>query len=302
MPEFPEIDAKKPPAELQPIFRDIEQALRVSDVPWLFRMLAHHPKFLGAAWTAIKPILTNQLESAANAVRAKAVAQIAASGSGSDLWAKLKKLNLSEGQLSELAENLLVYHYVSPKLLIITMALSQALAEKPARVASVVVMPTGRGVPVGMPKIKRADSASAGGAAKALQESTSLLDLPAALDLMLALASWPEALSSLWDGLKGAVQSKSYTGILTALEQEALEKTQQLRRRMDLGREELASMGINEAERLEIQKKVDAACGYHLKALFASAQLTLSLCGPEQAALTSEALLLRWALPRRHFA
>ncbi|MBI1729588.1 hypothetical protein HY229_02855 [Candidatus Acetothermia bacterium] len=300
MAQFSEIEESKATPEIQQIFRDVQLALRFSDVPWLFRMLASHPGFLKIAWTAIKPTITDFFESSADQIRSHAISKINSSLSGNNLRAGLKKIMLKEDEINAISENILAYHFVHPKLLLMTTALKDSLAEKPVGVTSIVVRPTGRGVPVGIPRIKRVDVGSATGKAKvALGESAKLQSLPVNSDLMLTLGQWPDALGTLWDNLKIAIQSNKYASLLEETSQSATEGVQHLRRRIDLGREELALVGINEAERLEIIANVTAAQTYYLKSLLDSAYLSLSLAGPEASAMSGEAMLIRWALPRR---
>jgi hypothetical protein len=300
MAQFTEIELSKASPEIQQIFQDVQQALRFSDVPWLFRVLANHPIFLKTAWTAIKPTITDYFESSSDQIRSDTVAEINASFPRNNLRASLKKINLREEQINQISENVLAYHYIHPKLVLITTALKESLAEKPAGVTSNVVRPTGRGVPVGMPHIKRVDAGSATGKAKdVLSESVKLENLPVSSDLWLTLAQWHDALSTLWESIKTAIESSKYAALLEKTSLSATEGVHHRRRRMDLGREELAIVGISEAERSEIISKVGVAQTYYLRSLLDSAYLGLSLAGPEGARMSGEALLIRWALPRR---
>jgi hypothetical protein len=291
---FADLEFDAASEEVQSIYADAKRALRVSNEPWLFRILGSHPKFLDVAWIAIKPILTDMFESSADGIREKAMEIVSESLPGVNARESLKTAGIAEGEIDKISENALVFHYVNPKLALLSSALSDSLAGKPPAVTSKVVMPTGRGIPPGMPCADRADVSSVPQALNEYAASFSLATVP---DLYLNFAKSPHVLKALWDALKEGLEGGAYQLAHTSIQSEIGEATKLLRRRMDLGAGNLSAHGIELAEQTEIRKKIDAAKAVYLRSVGDAAYVALSLAGPEAANLTGEGFMLRWQFP-----
>lgn len=282
------------PEEVLEIYQDIELALRLTDVPWLFKVLGVHPKFLEVSWNALKPLFTDMLDITVDEIRATALQLVNESLPGINGREVLKGAGISENDIATIAEHVLVHHYVTPKLALIATALRDALAGKPPETTSKVVMPSGRGIPPGMPVLERAEASDLSGE---LSEYASAFSLAAVPDLYISLAKWPDALKALWSALKEGLEGGGYQLALSSIESEIGSATKLLRRRMDLGAADLSARGIPESEQAEIRQKAEAAALLYRRAVGDAAYVALAVAGPEDARLTNEGFMLRWQLP-----
>ncbi|OGF54140.1 MAG: hypothetical protein A2Z21_07140 [Candidatus Fraserbacteria bacterium RBG_16_55_9] len=294
--EVPEAEAT---GEIKAIYNDIQGTLQVSTVPWLFRVLAAHPKYFAAMWGAIKPIITNQFEGASDDIRTHAVSPAMPSIQGSDHRARLKGSGYSREKIKEIQDQLLVYHFMNAKLLLIATVLKEASSGETARVRSIVVTPTSRGVPPGMPKVRMADPQKAtGNVAEIFASVQASLELPQVSDEFHTLAAWPEYLELAWGELRRVIQAPTYERLLQEVRQAANRGRQELRRRVDLAPEDLTALGLNDAEQDEIKGKVDFFYRHSPTTVTAVAFWMLALAGPEVAMLSGEELVRQWALPQ----
>ena len=75
--QLSEIWPKAAPARVQPVFEDLRTALRVPDIPFPFRLLAHWPPYLAFAVRQFSPFIRSlAFEAAADALRARAATSI----------------------------------------------------------------------------------------------------------------------------------------------------------------------------------------------------------------------------------
>jgi hypothetical protein len=295
---FPEITEAEATADVKALYEDIQSTLRVSLVPWPFRVLAANPKYFRAVWDALKPTITKQFELAADAIRSHAASQTLQTLVGRDHRAKLRAAGYGGGRVQQVQEHVLVFHYANPKLLLIVAVLKEVLEGRPVPVKSVVVTPTGRGIPPGMPKVKRIDQPT-GKIAEIFSRIEKTFDLPKVSDEFRALAQWPEYLELAWGELQTIVQSDSYARVIEEIKRIAQQKTQEFPRRVDLGREELRAMGFSDTELREIQSLIDTLYRAYPRLVVSVVFLTLALAGPEETMLSGEALLRRWSIPQR---
>ncbi|HVY61613.1 MAG TPA: halocarboxylic acid dehydrogenase DehI family protein [Planctomycetota bacterium] len=118
-PEVPEAEAGP---EVERVYHEARQKLRVTGVPLLFRTWAGFPTFFPRMWDAIRPnIETRAFESAADQLRASAVETAAGLGR---IGASVP---LGESQAYRLRGILDLYHYLNPKLLLVAAAVRLAL-------------------------------------------------------------------------------------------------------------------------------------------------------------------------------
>jgi hypothetical protein len=294
-----EISEGEAPEEIREIYRDVQFALRVSFVPLIFRVLAAHAAFFRHMWGELKPTITDQWEETADGLRGLAVAQALERLPGRDHREQLRKLGYSEGRIEEIQDQLHVYHYVDPKLTLLTMALHEALEGRRVGVRSEVVWPSGRGVPAFMPRVGRVELTEVDGEiAQLFEETKQALGLPMVSDEVRTLAQWPEYFQLAWKDVAEISQQEAYSEIVEAVREEAERAMGELRRRLELRPEDLRRMGIDEAEQAEI-RGVIAALHHAMPILSVHvAYWTLALAGPEEAKLPGEALLRRWSVPR----
>jgi len=293
---FHEIELDSASEAVQEIYKDIKFSLRFNDIPWLFRVLGEHEKFLGPAWAAIKPVLTDAFVQSADELRAESVALCTEALGKSEFTSPLSGSDLDSEAVNLFHEVLLAHHYVNPKLILIAHALRDALADKPPVVKSIVVMPTGRGVPLGMTPLDRVAGSDL---PEHLKESGTTREIAAVPDFLSALAQRPGAASALWEKTVAALNAAEHEKISSQLDRLTSESVALLRRRMDLGHDELDKLGIEESEQENIREKVSAACDLYIKSQVDLALSALAVAGAETAAMSSEEFLLRWRLPRK---
>lgn len=298
-PEISEEQAKES-GELRTVYEDIQATLRVRFVPWPFRVLAVHGKLFPHLWQEWVPTITHQLEEAADAVREHAVTPLLEAAPGSDHRVRLKGLGFSEDRIAQIQDQLHVYHYLNPKLLLLFVVLEGALAGRPVRVKSIVVWPTGRGAPPFMPRVERIEPTGASGeVAQILQETQQKLGLPTVSDEYRTLAQWPNYLAYAWPEVVKLLETGTYETALQAVDEQAVQAVQELRRRMELRPEDLQRLGISESEREEICQKVAAIRRALPGLVVQTAYLLLAVAGPEEARLSGDALMRRWSSSSR---
>lgn len=109
--------------ELANVYHDIKQTLRVSGINLVFSRWAAYKKFLPEMWSSFRSNAeTRAFEDMADHLRAEAVRSAAAMGR---LMAA-EAAPLGESQSYQLDAALDLYHYINPKLLLITAAVAEA--------------------------------------------------------------------------------------------------------------------------------------------------------------------------------
>jgi hypothetical protein len=98
--QLSEIWPNTAPARVQPVFEDLRTALRVPDIPFPFRFLAHWPPYLAFAVRQFSPFIRSlAFEAAADALRARAATSIG-SPPRSERLAAARALILREHELA----------------------------------------------------------------------------------------------------------------------------------------------------------------------------------------------------------
>jgi hypothetical protein len=197
--------------DLDLIYHDISQTLRVRGINLIFRKLSEYPYFLEDAWKILSPQLaTEEFEEIANAVRSKSVE--IASPLRED--SALQGLILGESQSYQIQSALDLYHYINPKLLLIASALS-VLVDKnnpPERLEITTKTNLKRGVPPRMFPMEMIDeNISDPNLQKIFSEIKEALRLSTINSDYRTLALWPQYLSSSWETLRPLVNTNEYT-------------------------------------------------------------------------------------------
>jgi hypothetical protein len=110
--------------EIEQIYHDIRQTLRVNGVNLLFRTWAAYDQVLPIVWNAVKPnVETRAFEDASDTVRAAAM--IAARQL--DALNAREQAGLGESQAYQVRAALSLYHYINPKLLLLICAVKLAV-------------------------------------------------------------------------------------------------------------------------------------------------------------------------------
>ncbi|MDC4223944.1 MAG: hypothetical protein MPW15_06870 [Candidatus Manganitrophus sp.] len=111
--------------ETERIYYEIRQTLRVSGVPQLFCSWAGHGRFLPLVWNALQPNAeTRAFEEASDRLRAEAARLI----KPMEKPEVSRHVRLGESQTYHIRASLDLYHYLYPKLLLLSAAVQLALA------------------------------------------------------------------------------------------------------------------------------------------------------------------------------
>lgn len=280
MPGLEQIREGEVPAALAGTYRDIRHALRIGYVPLLLRALAPVPGALRAAWVALRPnVATRAFEEAGDDLRAELAR--AAVDLGTPLIEPLLAANGSDvDEVDELREQVQLFHYADPKLLLVVAALSRALSGERvggARVARELLAPPPE--PDDLPALVLAPEAPGGVVGEVFAEILRTTHLPAVTTDLRALGHWPVVLETAWEALAPVFGHPKLEAALAAIRASARARVQGLPYPMAFGPEAFGTA----AGRAHVQRVVatfdDALPRL---ALFASA-LRVSLDGPEDA-------------------
>lgn len=202
------------------IYHEIRQTLRVSGVNLNFRTWAGFETFFPAMWAAVQPTAASQaFESSSDDLRARA-ADLALALPALDIRAEV-----GESQRYQIAQALALYHYINPKLLLLTVLVRRGLtAERQA--ADATTTDLGPKVPFGAPPAMAAmemvdDPPADARLRRLFRDISNTMALPAVNSDYRTLALWPDYLEPGWAALKRVVRSDDYRQAAAALAQEA---------------------------------------------------------------------------------
>lgn len=230
--------------EIERVFHEIKQTLRVTGINLNFRTWAGYEKFFPAMWDAVRPNAgTRAFEAAADRVRAEAVRAARQLG----LLDIQMRAALGESQAYRLRAALDLYHYINPKLLVFTSAVKLALdGEQPERVgkASADVELIERGVPARMyPMEMVSTEPEEERIRKLFEDIKQTLSLSSINSDYRTLALWPDYLADGWEKLKPIVQSDEYRQASDNLRETARSLAQRLLLPVPLSRERAEELG-----------------------------------------------------------
>src|SRR5918995_6036833 len=196
--------------EIERVYHEIRQILRVSGVNLNFRTWAGYGKFLPLMWDAIRPNLETRIyENAADRVRADAV-RIAGQLGRPYIRSRLP---LGESQGYQIQKALDLYHYINPKLLVLTSAVRLALIGEEFRgqMGQSDFELIERGVPARMyPMEMVSDEPDEELVKNIFEDIKRVLSLLSINSDYRTLALWPDYLAAAWSGLKPIVWREEY--------------------------------------------------------------------------------------------
>lgn len=103
--------------EIDRVYHEIKQTLRVTGVNLNFRIWASYERFFPVMWDAVRPnVETRAFENAADPLRTEAVRRATTLGS----LEAAGRVRLGQSQIYQLRAALHLYHYINPKLLLLT--------------------------------------------------------------------------------------------------------------------------------------------------------------------------------------
>jgi hypothetical protein len=196
--------------EIERIYHEIRETLRVTEVNLNFRIWARYEKFFPVMWEAVRPGVEARLfENAADRLRAEAV-YIA------ERWARpgiTSRVPSGESQRYHIQAALMLYHYINPKLLLITSSIKVALDGEPIRQASVsspLELIT-RGAPAKMYPMEMVAEKPQDKCLRDLFDNIKqTLSLSSINSDYRTLALWPNYLAAAWAWLKPIAKGEEY--------------------------------------------------------------------------------------------
>lgn len=207
--------------EIARIYHEIRQTLRVSGVNLNFRTWATFPGFFSLMWESVRPNAeTRQFEKSADQLRSKAVHSAAQ-------WPRSEALlagALGASQLYQARAALDLYHYINPKLLLLTSAVELALQGRgpESNTPAVPVERIGRGVPARMFPMEMVDEKPDDKRLQKLfEEIRTTLELPSVNSDYRTLALWPDYLERAWAALKPIALSDAHRQAADDLREES---------------------------------------------------------------------------------
>jgi hypothetical protein len=268
------------PAALAGRFREIRRLLRVPWVPLFYRALAPMPDALQAAWPALAPnVETRAFEEAADDLRVLLTRTAVELGTP-----LLEPMLLSRGydvdEIDEMRDALQLFHYVDPKLMLVTGGLVQLDEGRflgGARRAEWALEPVPPALDLPSPML--APERPGGRVGEILDALVRAIHLPDVTADLRVLGHWPGLLEESWDALSTLFARPALEPSLTLLRAEAHAAWQRMPHRVAPLADD-AMTPSHHARYARLLRQFDDA-GPRL-ALFAAA-LRVSLEGPENA-------------------
>ena len=224
------LDSTKPVAEydasdeIDELYHDIRQTLRVTGVNLIVRALAGYHNALPTIWQALSPVVsTRAFEQAADRVRARAVESTAVM----ERLGVPDSVRLGPSQSYQIQKALALYHYINPKLLVMISALRSVIEEEHTSPSgeqghALSVDPLPRGEPNEMyPMEMVSDKPDEEQIAMVFEGIIERYSLSSINSDYRTLALWPEYLAAAWGRLQPLSESPAYRCTVDVLQEEA---------------------------------------------------------------------------------
>lgn len=190
------------------VYHEIRQSLRVTGVDLIFRTWAGFEKFFPVMWDEVRPnVETTVFEEAANQIRDEAL-RSAESFSPAPTGAYAA---LGESRTWQIRAALDLYHYINPKLLVLTSAVAQALQGERIGSGAAGAGRLARGEPAKMyPMEMEAENPDEKAIRRLFKDIRKTLSLPSITSDYRTLALWPDYLELVWNRLKPLARSPEF--------------------------------------------------------------------------------------------
>ncbi len=241
--------------EIQRVYHEIRQTLRVTGINLNFRTWADFDKFLPAMWDDFRPNAeTRVFENVADEVRRRAV----------QLSGELPRTNALEG--SEFGESrswqiqraLDLYHYVNPKLLVLTSAVLASLKGEQNEGESDAMERIKKGEPPTMYAMELVDEKPKDKPLRKLfNDIKKTLSLSSINSDYRTLGLWPDYLQAAWQKLKPVCKSAAFENTADALREESRTLAHRLPYRLSLTRTTLVELGEDADKVIETTEKFE---------------------------------------------
>jgi hypothetical protein len=250
--------------ETERVYHDVRQVMRVSGVPLTFNTWAAFGKSFPLLWTALRDNAgTYAFEQAADDLRAEAV-RGALQLPRIDATAAVP---LGASQLYQIGAALALYHYVNPKLLILTAAVRIALdeAEGIPGSPSLDVRKLPRGVPPRMYPMETVDEDVDEPQTKQMFENIRhTVSVSHVESTYRTLALWPHYAATAWHRLKPVMASPEFIALSASLQRSADALARALPYRVKLARLDIASVGEDDDEFTRVTRHLETLLPTHI--------------------------------------
>ncbi len=242
--------------EIERVYHEIKQSMRVSGINLNFRTWAGFDKFFPAMWDAMRPLVeTRAFEDAADQIRAVSV------GLAEDLGAlnARSQINLGESQQYQIKDALRLYHYINPKLLVFTSKVKQALeAESLSNAGDISGLELiERGIPARMyPMEMVAEEPDDERVAAIFEDIKETLSLSSINSDYRTLALWADYLEASWNALKPFTQTDGYAQASNDLRELSRNLASHLPD-VSLSKQQVEDLGENAGEILKTTEKFE---------------------------------------------
>ncbi|MDB5862504.1 MAG: 3-oxoacyl-[acyl-carrier protein] reductase [Betaproteobacteria bacterium] len=242
--------------ELENVYHDIRQVMRVTGVNLNFRTWAAFERSFPLVWAAVRDNAgTYAFEHAADHLRIAAV-------QGALALPPLQVLSavpLGESQTYQIGAALALYHYINPKLLLLTAAIRMVLDNDPINgrlSADVRKLP--RGVPARMYPMEMVDESTDDPHLKqTFDDMRQTLGVESIHSDYRTLGLWPYYLASAWQRLKPIAASAEYRGLAESLRVQATDLARILPYRVKLARLDLTSVGEDDDDFIRVTRQLE---------------------------------------------
>ncbi|MCA1603912.1 MAG: halocarboxylic acid dehydrogenase DehI family protein [Acidobacteria bacterium] len=241
--------------EIERVYHEIKQVMRVTGINLNFRTWAGYENFFPAMWDAMRPNAeTRRFEDAADRIRAEAVR-------ATEQLGKLDaatSLRLGESQSYQIRRALDLYHYINPKLLVFTAAVSLALDGERTGSETESVELIERGAPARMyPMEMVAEEPEDTRTQELFDDIKKTLSLSSINSDYRTLALWSDYLAAGWKRLKPITESEEYKQASEHLRLKARDLARTLPYSVPLSRERVEELGEDADEIIETTWKFE---------------------------------------------
>lgn len=250
--EVKEFDAKD---EIERVYHEIRQTLRVTGVNLNFRTWADFGRFLPAMWDDFRPNAeTRAFENGADEIRRRAVHL----ASHLPRLAARNELQLGESRSWQIQRALELYHYINPKLLVLTSAVSASLKGEQIRGEGAEADLIQKGEPPTMLAMEMVEEKPKEKQLRKLfDDIKKTLSLSAINSDYRTLGLWPDYLETAWRALKPVCKSQAFTDAADILRDEGKRVARLLPYRLSLTRDVLDELGEDADKVMETTEKFE---------------------------------------------
>ncbi|MFP2928195.1 halocarboxylic acid dehydrogenase DehI family protein [Pyxidicoccus sp. 3LG] len=242
-----QVSEREAEGDIERIYHELRQVLRVTGVDVSLRTWAAFPRFFTAMWEALMPnIETRAFEEAADGLRDEAQ-EVAAGWEELGAW---DAVALGPSQRFHVKGVLELYGALQPKVLLMVSAVRLALADEPVGLKGVpgTAERVERGVPPRMAAMEWVPDRPEDPRLRALfSEVVKTVGPPAVPGEYRALGLWPEYLEAAWSRLKPRMAEDEFTQAAESLRQSARRQARSLPYEVALSRERVEALGEDAA-------------------------------------------------------